>query len=42
MCTKITNSILKNALMVATQDVKEVYKEKGGVFPPRCIVHASK
>lgn len=42
ICDKIANSNLKQAFMIAIQDVKRRYKEKGGVFPPRYIIRATK
>lgn len=42
ICDKIANPNLKQAFMTAIQDVKKLYKEKGGVFPPRYIIHAMK
>ena len=42
MCNKILNPHLKQALMMAIHGVKELFKKKGGVFPPRFIIRATK
>jgi ubiquinone/menaquinone biosynthesis C-methylase UbiE len=42
ICDKIANANLKQAFMTAIQDVKKLFKEKGGVFSPRYIIHATK
>jgi ubiquinone/menaquinone biosynthesis C-methylase UbiE len=42
ICDRIANPNLKQAFMTAIQDVKKLYKEKRGVFPPRYIIHATK
>lgn len=42
MCTKIANEHLKQAFIIAIQEVRKLFKEKGGVFPPRYIIHSTK
>ncbi len=39
---KIGHTGLRNAFLEAIMDVKRDFKEKGGVFPPKYIIHAMK
>jgi len=42
MCNKIANPHLKQAFVGAISEVEKLYREKGGVFPPRYILRATK
>jgi len=42
MIKKITYTGLRQAFLEAVEDVKKVFQEKGGVFPPRYVIHAVK
>ena len=42
MCNKIANPHLKQAFVMAIKEVEELYQEKGGVFPPKYVLRATK
>lgn len=42
MCTRIANPRLKQSFITAIQEVKKLFKEKGGIFLPRYIFYAVK
>jgi ubiquinone/menaquinone biosynthesis C-methylase UbiE len=42
MCNELADPNLKQAFIMAIQEVKKLFKKKGGTFPPTYIMHATK